>query len=130
MAELVLREQRRSRRAVPGQGSGARGCGGHCVLGRRGRFYDSRSLYVLSLDSTRFPVCGRDIVFVLTDQGMEGGFTPPAMVAAANSVARFELHAERLVSKNGVDAYLWHPPGGTKQVDLDPSAQTALLPCG
>ena len=98
--------------------------------GVAGRFYDSRSLYVLSLDSTRFPVCDRDIVFVLTDQGMEGGFTPPAMVAAANSVARSELHAERLVSRNGVDAYLWHPPRGAKQVNLDPSAQTALLPCG
>jgi hypothetical protein len=98
--------------------------------GVAGRFYDARSLYVLSLDSTRFPVCDRDVVFVLTDQGMEGGFTPPAMVAAANSVARSELHAERLVSGNGVDAYLWHPSRGAKQVDLDPSAKTTLLPCG
>jgi hypothetical protein len=98
--------------------------------GVAGRFYDARSLYILSLDSTRFPVCDRDVVFVLTDQGMEGGFTPPTMVAAANSVARSELHARRLVSKSGVSAYLWHPPRGAKQVNLDPSSHTALLPCG
>ncbi len=40
------------------------------------------------------------------------------------------VRPEPLVSKYGVDAYLWHPPRSAKQVNPDPSSQNALLPCG
>ena len=112
VAELVLREQRRSRRAVPGPGSAGRRVRTVIVSsGVAGRFYDSRSLYVLSLDSTAAFRCAA-VTSSSSSPTREwrAGSPRRRLVAGPNSVARSELHAERLVSKNCVDAYLWHPP--------------------
>ena len=98
--------------------------------GVSGRFYAARSLYILSIGSTRFPVCSKSVVLVLTSEGMEGGFTPPSLVATAERVARSGLHARPLLHTNGVNAYLYHPQRQTHQINLDPQLSTAPLHCG
>ena len=82
--------------------------------GVSGRFSSRPFTFVLSEASVTFPVCAPDVVLVLTDAGLEGGFTPPTMIAAARHIATTQFHAVVLAAAHGVWAYrLRLPPHPT-----------------
>lgn len=97
--------------------------------GVSGRFSARPFFFVLGQSSVVFPVCASEVVVVLTNAGVEGGFTPPAMVATARQVAEHAQDATTLVSTHGVWAYRLRPPPGTSEINLDPSITTGALGC-
>jgi hypothetical protein len=99
------------------------------VSGISGRFSARSFFFVLGQSSVVFPVCSSEIVVVLTNAGVEGGFTPPAMVAAALRVVEHAQDAATLVSAHGVWAYRLRPPRGTSEINLDPAIATGALGC-
>jgi len=82
-----------------------------------GRFTDRQAVYPIEpAPQNPIPVTSRTVVFVLTDQGEEG-------VAAAGERAdatfvATQLGATVLLHKDGVTAYVWHPPKGTAPLVL------------
>lgn len=97
--------------------------------GVSGRFSNRPYFFILGQSSVTFPVCTSSVVVVLTNAGVEGGFTPPAMVAAARTIAARSPHATVLVAAHGVWAYRLRPPAGTPEINLDPSIATGALGC-
>ena len=76
--------------------------------GVSGRFYAARSLYILSIGSTRFPVCGRASLSSSQIKGWKADshlrpWWPPQNVWPGR------VHARPLLDANGVNAYVWHP---------------------
>ena len=82
-----------------------------------GRFTDRQAVYPIEpAPQNPIPVTSHTVVFVLTDQGEEG-------VAAAGERAdaafvTTQLGATVLLHKDGVTAYVWHPPKGTAPLVL------------
>jgi len=83
-----------------------------------GRFGQRRSVYSLTNPGQTFPVDRPLVVFVL---GPEVQFDQPATQAVLTETAGFvrqRLHAGVVGSGSGVEALVWAPPAGTRQIRL------------
>ena len=82
-----------------------------------GRFSDRQAVYpVEPAPQNPIPITSRTVVFVFTDQGEEG-VTAAGRRADAAFVAT-QLGARLLLHKDGITAYVWHPPKGTAPLVL------------
>ena len=92
-----------------------------------GRFTDRQDVYpVEPAPQNPIPITARTVVFVLTDQGEEG-VTPAGEQADAAFVAT-QLGGRVLLHKDGVTAYVWHPPRGTAPLVLPTTDAAAPHP--
>ena len=85
--------------------------------GVSGRFGARSSVYALLRRDQTLPVARREVVFVLTTQGMEDALADHG-VAVAAAFLRTRLHARTLASGSGVQAFSWDPPPGTTAVTV------------
>jgi len=82
-----------------------------------GRFTDRQAVYPIEpAPQNPIPVSSRTIVFVLTNEGEEG--VPPTGERADAAFVATQLGASVLLRKDGVTAYVWHPPRGTPPLVL------------
>ena len=82
-----------------------------------GRFTDRQAVYPIEpAPQNPIPVTSRTVVFVLTNQGEEG--VSAAGERADAAFVATQLGATVLLHKDGVTAYVWHPPKGTPPLVL------------
>ena len=82
-----------------------------------GRFTDRQAVYPIEpAPQNPIPVTSRTVVFVLTNQGEEG--VSAAGERADTAFVATQLGATVLLHKDGVTAYVWHPPKGTPPLVL------------
>lgn len=84
--------------------------------GVMGRFSGRQWDYPLYSGVEADPVRARNVVFVLTDAGLEND--SPRAVAAIGAFVRDKLNAKVLVDSAGVTVLEWHAPAGTTQVPI------------
>jgi hypothetical protein len=92
-----------------------------------GRFTDRQAVYPIEpAPQNPIPVTSRTVVFVITDQGEEG--VPAAGGRADAAFVATQLGATVLLRKDGVTAYVWHPPRGTPPLVLPTTDAAAAHP--
>jgi uncharacterized membrane protein (DUF485 family) len=83
------------------------------VLGR----FSNRALIFPFLDISNggqvVPVFHHQVIFILTDQGVE--FATPAGTKTAVAYLR-SIHAHQMTAQDGVFAFRWNPPAGTRKI--------------
>jgi hypothetical protein len=92
-----------------------------------GRFTDRQAVYpVEPAPQNPIPVTAPTVVFVFTDQGEEG-LGPAGMQQDADFVVH-QLGTTTLLHRDGVSAFVWHPPRGTPPLVLPTTGGSAAHP--
>jgi uncharacterized membrane protein (DUF485 family) len=95
------------------------------VLGR----FSNRALVFPFLDISNggqvVPVFHHQVIFILTDQGVE--FATPAGTKTAVAYLR-SIHAHQMTARGGVFAFRWNPPPGTRKISFPATPTPASAP--